>query len=256
MRGHFCARRWLRTRRPRLTPSPCSRTGSDALVGILVGDKEEPSSKRGHGDACASAGGVRTATLASRPLREGRAPAVRVRRPAFGTGQTSSVLTSYILGPEVHASVTCVGFNNDPHSLICRKATRLVSPWHAEHVNCEPGPGHGPVESCRRDSSSSSCDRGPDHARRSRAHARPSRGTRRRAARRRRRGPGRDGGPDREAPGRPHSAHTHVTVTPRTVERRSGRIGRRRFVNWFVSVSARARSSTLLPVQFGLQYRS
>jgi len=40
-----------------------------------VGDKEEPSSKRGHGDACASAGGVRTATLASRPLREGRAPA-------------------------------------------------------------------------------------------------------------------------------------------------------------------------------------
>ncbi len=50
---------------------------SAALVGILVGDKEEPSSKRGHGDACASAGGVWTATLASRPLREGRAPAVR-----------------------------------------------------------------------------------------------------------------------------------------------------------------------------------
>jgi hypothetical protein len=46
-----------RTRRPRLTPSPCSRTGFDALVGILVVDKEEPSSKRGHGDACASAGG-------------------------------------------------------------------------------------------------------------------------------------------------------------------------------------------------------
>ena len=115
MRSHFCARRWLRTRRPRLTPSPCSPTGSDALVGILVGDKEEPSSKRGHGDACASAGGVRTAMLASRPLREGRAPAVRVRRPAFGTGQTSSVLTSYTFGPEVHASVTCVGFNNDPH---------------------------------------------------------------------------------------------------------------------------------------------
>ena len=127
----FLCTKWLRTRRPRLTPSPCSRTGSDALVGILVGDKEEPSTKRGHGDACASAGGVRTATLASRPLREGRAPAVRVRRPAFGTGQTSSVLTSYILGPEVHASVTCVGFNTDPHSLICRKATRLVSPWRA-----------------------------------------------------------------------------------------------------------------------------
>jgi hypothetical protein len=35
------------------------------LVGILVVDKEEPSSKRGHGDACASAGGVRTATLSS-----------------------------------------------------------------------------------------------------------------------------------------------------------------------------------------------
>ncbi len=60
--------------------SPCAWTGSDALVGILVVDKEEPSSKRGHGDACASAGGVRTATLASRPLREGCAPAVRVRR--------------------------------------------------------------------------------------------------------------------------------------------------------------------------------
>ncbi|KOO32215.1 hypothetical protein Ctob_009472 [Chrysochromulina tobinii] len=58
--------------------------GSDALVGILVVDKEEPSSKRGHGDACASAGGVRTATLASRPLREGRAPAVRVRRGRLG----------------------------------------------------------------------------------------------------------------------------------------------------------------------------
>ena len=54
MRCHFCARRWHRTRRPRLTPSPCSRTGSDALVGILVVDKEEPRSKRGHGDACAS----------------------------------------------------------------------------------------------------------------------------------------------------------------------------------------------------------
>ena len=38
-----------------------------------------------------------------------------------------------MLGPEVHASVTFVGFTNDPHSLICRKATRfrLVSPWHA-----------------------------------------------------------------------------------------------------------------------------
>ena len=41
-----------------------------------MGAEEEPSTKRGHGDACASAGGVRTATLASRPLREGRAPAV------------------------------------------------------------------------------------------------------------------------------------------------------------------------------------
>ena len=84
LRCHFCVRRWQRTRHPRLTPSPCSRTGSDAWVGILVGDKEEPSSKRGHGDACASAGGVRTATLASRPLREGRAPAVRVRRGRLG----------------------------------------------------------------------------------------------------------------------------------------------------------------------------
>ena len=50
---------------------------------------------------------------------------------AFGTGQTSIVPTSYMLGPEVHASVTCLGFTNDPHSLICRKATRLVSPRHA-----------------------------------------------------------------------------------------------------------------------------
>ena len=46
--------------------------------------EEEPSSKRGHGDACASAGGVWTATLASRPLREGRAPAVRVRCGRLG----------------------------------------------------------------------------------------------------------------------------------------------------------------------------
>ena len=133
----FCARRWPRTRRPRLTPSPCSRTGSDALVGILVTAKEEPSAKRGHSDACASAGGVRTATLARaprRPLHE-RSRASREGPPrAFGTGQTSSVLTSYILGPDVHASVTCVGFNNDPHSLICRKATRLVSPWHATRL--------------------------------------------------------------------------------------------------------------------------
>ena len=50
---------------------------------VLVVDKEEPRSKRGHrGTAtrvrAASAGGVRTATLASRPLREGRTPAVRV----------------------------------------------------------------------------------------------------------------------------------------------------------------------------------
>jgi hypothetical protein len=50
---------------------------------------------------------------------------------AFGTGQRSIVPTSYMLGPEVHASVTCVGFTNNPHSIICRKATRLVSPWHA-----------------------------------------------------------------------------------------------------------------------------
>jgi len=95
------------------------------------GYKKEPSSKRGHGDAGASAGGERTATLTSRPLREARAPAVRVRRGRFGTGQTRTVPTSYMLGLEVHASVTCVGFTNDPHSLICLKATRLVSPWHS-----------------------------------------------------------------------------------------------------------------------------
>ena len=47
---------------------------------------------------------------------------------AFGTGQTSTVPTSYMHGQEVHASVTCVGFTNDPNSLFCRKATRLVSP--------------------------------------------------------------------------------------------------------------------------------
>ena len=60
------------------------------MVGILVVDKEEPSSKRGHGDACASAGGVWTATLASRPLREGRAPAVRVRRARAGVWDRSN----------------------------------------------------------------------------------------------------------------------------------------------------------------------
>ena len=133
----FLCKKLQRTRRPCLTPSPCSPTGSDALVGILVVDKEEPRSKRGHGDACASAGGVRTAMLASPPLREGRAPAVRVRRGPgrFGTGQTSSVPTSYMLGPEVHASLTCVGFTNDPHSLICRKATRLGFTLADPHIN-------------------------------------------------------------------------------------------------------------------------
>ena len=57
-----------------------------------------------------------------------RGPRARRWSPpwAFGTGQTSTVPTSYMLGPEVHASVTCVGFTNDPHSLICRKAMRLV----------------------------------------------------------------------------------------------------------------------------------
>ena len=75
--------------------------------------------------------------LASPPLREGRAPAVRVRRGPgrFGTGQTSSVPTSYMLGPEVHASLTCVGFTNDPHSLICRKATRLGFTLADPHIN-------------------------------------------------------------------------------------------------------------------------
>jgi hypothetical protein len=52
-----------------------------------------------------------------------RAAAVRAPPWAF-MGPVSIVPTSYMLGPEVHASVTCVGFTNDPHSLICRKATR------------------------------------------------------------------------------------------------------------------------------------
>ena len=47
------------------------------LVGILMVAKEEPSSKRGHGDACASAGGVRTATLARAPRRPLRVRAAR-----------------------------------------------------------------------------------------------------------------------------------------------------------------------------------
>ena len=44
------------------------------MVGILVVAEEEPSTKRGHGDACASAGGVRTATLASRPFERAARP--------------------------------------------------------------------------------------------------------------------------------------------------------------------------------------
>jgi hypothetical protein len=43
---------------------------------------------------------------------------------AFGTGQTSTVPTPFMLGPEVHASVTCVGITNDPHSLICLNERR------------------------------------------------------------------------------------------------------------------------------------
>ena len=73
-----------------------SQTGYDALVGILmVVVEEEPSSKRGHGDACSSAGGVRTATLARAPRRllHERPRASREDPPvrAFGTGQTSTV---------------------------------------------------------------------------------------------------------------------------------------------------------------------
>ena len=52
---------------------------------------------------------------------------------AFGTGQTSTVPTSYMHGQEVHASVTCVGFTNDPNSLFCRQATRLVFLWQKNH---------------------------------------------------------------------------------------------------------------------------
>ena len=140
MRCHFCARRWHRTHRPRLTPSACSRTGSDALV------RHPHGGEGGAQQAAASAGtAMRARALAaferrrspkplSGPCTRGRAPAVSVRRGRLSPVKRvrSSVLTSYILGPEVHASVTCVGFTNDPHSLICRKATRLVSPSISE----------------------------------------------------------------------------------------------------------------------------
>ena len=41
-----------------------------------------------------------------------------------------------MLGPEVHASLTCVGFTNDPHSLtFVGKRHGLVSPWPIRTVN-------------------------------------------------------------------------------------------------------------------------
>ena len=59
-----------------------------------------------------------------------------------------------MLGPEVHASVTFVGFTNDPHSLICRKeATRLVSPGTCARTSrratttSNSASGHGGVRS-------------------------------------------------------------------------------------------------------------
>jgi hypothetical protein len=95
-----------------------------------VGDKEEPTAANAgtamRARALAACGRRRLLAALERGPR-----ASREGQPwAFGTGQTSIVPTSYMLGPEVHASVTCVGFTNGPHSLICRKATRLVSPKH------------------------------------------------------------------------------------------------------------------------------
>ena len=83
--SHFCPSKVTTARRPRLTPSPCSRTGPDALVGIFVVAKEEPSSKRGHVDACARAlaacGRRRSLEPLRRPLHERpRASRERVRR--------------------------------------------------------------------------------------------------------------------------------------------------------------------------------
>jgi hypothetical protein len=98
-------RRWHRTRHRRLTPSPGSRTGSDALVeasSCVVVAKEEPSSKRGHGDACASAGpgGVgrrRSLEPLGSPCTRGRAPAFRVRCGRVGVWDRSNRVLLYRL---------------------------------------------------------------------------------------------------------------------------------------------------------------
>ena len=100
----------LNAARPREKSSGVPHCGSSKILSDLVSRRRAtrlprhctsriyfplfspPSSKRGHGDACASAGGVRTATLASRPLREGRASAVRVRRGRLGPVKRVDVL--------------------------------------------------------------------------------------------------------------------------------------------------------------------
>jgi hypothetical protein len=75
-------------------------------------------------------------------LREGRAPAVRVRCGRLGP--VKRVLyrprTCLQLGPEVHASVTCLGFTNDPHSFIFHLSAKRRAWFHPgmQHVSCMP----------------------------------------------------------------------------------------------------------------------
>jgi hypothetical protein len=139
-----------------------SQTGSDALVGILVVVvEEEPSSKHGHGDACSSAGGVRTATLARAPRRllHERPRASREGPPCgrlVGVWDRSNEYCTEVYRPrtclgrsaEVHASVTktmcrfCAGFT----SLL--KRTRIHSFVVKRRASYHPGvqhPAHRPA---------------------------------------------------------------------------------------------------------------
>ena len=121
----------------RLTLAPLSDAQQEAFLATRLGDARASALKsylrdKVPLDAAGEAGTKRRVT--ANPLMLSMVCSIAQLR--VGIESMSTVPTSYMLGPEVHASVTCVGFTNDPLSLICRKATRLVSPWHATRLSC------------------------------------------------------------------------------------------------------------------------